>query len=37
MSLAVYHIGAYSIDNVEEFKRYGPIVSAKAPYGRFCH
>ena len=26
--MAVYYIGAYDIDNVEEFRRYGPIVAA---------
>lgn len=26
--MAVCYIGTYDIDNVEEFKRYGPIVAA---------
>jgi len=32
--MAVYYIGAYDINNFEEFKRYGPIVAALLPrYG----
>ena len=32
--MAVYYIGAYDIDDAEDFKRYGPIVMALLPkYG----
>jgi uncharacterized protein (DUF1330 family) len=32
--MAVYYIGAYDIDDAEEFKRYGPVVMSLLPkYG----